>query len=438
MTVLTQMSKTAQRTFTRLAGPRIARGVASILNRLAEAGTAGYPTDVKRRLMILNLIAYLIAVSTLVYAIQHAFLDYEKYRPVILINLALVAVAVLVPLSHRINDVAGGIIIVTFEWIALYLFAEYLGRSSGVQLQYIVASAAPFVVFGLKRLWIIIPIILSGLALHLLSWFWYPHSEALIHADREVIDSIYIQAAITTFGLIAASVYYAFRLAENAKAETDTLLRNILPDSIVERLKGRPGEIIADSFHDASILFSDISGFVPLARQLGAAKTVELLNAVVTGFDALAERHGVEKIKTIGDAYMVAAGVPEALPDHLERLARMALDMQSLMALMRRERGLDVHIRIGLASGPVMAGIIGRQKFSYDVWGDAVNLAARLEALSQPGRIHVCPRCKPKLDSEFVFETRGAIDIRGVGAQETWFLVGRRADTAPLGAAAAE
>ncbi len=415
---------------------RWALSAAATINRMAEAGTHGYPPETKRRLMILNMIAYLIAVSTLIYAIQHAFLDFEKYKPVVLINLALVAVAVLVPWSHRISDVAGGLIIVTFEWVALILFAAYLGRSSGVQLQYIVASAAPFVVFGLKRLWLIIPIILSGLALHLASWFWFPHSLAIIQADREVIDSIYTQAAITTFGLIAASVYYAFRLAENAKAETDTLLRNILPDSIVERLKVNPGEPIADSFHEATILFADISGFVPLARRLGAVKTVELLNAIVTEFDALAERHGVEKIKTIGDAYMVAAGVPEPLPDHLQRLARMSLDMQELMARIRSERALDLNIRIGLASGPVMAGIIGRQKFSYDVWGDAVNLAARLEALSVPGRIHICPRCKAGLDAEFEFESRGVMDIKGVGQQDTWFLVGARRASAESSAAA--
>lgn len=386
--------------------------------------------------MILNMIAYLIAVSTLVYGIQNMFMDFEKYKPVIIINMALVFVSLLVPFSHRISDTAGGLIIVLAEYAALLAFTAYLGRSSGLHLQYIVAAAAPFVVFGLNRLRLIIPIILGGAALHVASWFWFPDSKALIvDADQHVINSLYTQAAITTFGLIAASVYYAFRLAENAKAETDTLLRNILPDSIVERLKSKPGEAIADSFHDASILFADISGFVPLARRLGAEKTVELLNAVVTEFDALAERHGVEKIKTIGDAYMVAAGVPEPMPDHLRRMARMALDIQDVAARIRKERAVDVNIRIGLASGPVMAGIIGRQKFSYDVWGDAVNLAARLEALSIPGRIHICPRCKAGLDREFVFESRGSMEIKGVGLQETWFLVGLRTDDAKRNAA---
>ena len=398
------------------------RAIGRGISRLAEAGTQGYPSEVKRRLMILNLISYLIVVSTLVYAIQHAFLDYDKYKPIIWINIALVVTALAVPLSHRFSEIAGALIIVISEWIALLAFAMFLGHTAGVQLQYFVGAAAPFVVFGLKRMWLVIPIFLSGLALHLAAWFWFPQSAALIDAEHEIIDSIYVQAAITTVGLISASVYYAFRLAENAKAETENLLRNILPERIVERLKAKPDEAIADQFQDASVLFADVSGFVALARSLGAAATVSLLNEMVTEFDALAKQHGVEKIKTIGDAYMVASGVQEPQEDNLHRLARMGLDMLRVVETVAARRGVKLQMRVGLASGPVMAGVIGKQKFTYDVWGDAVNLAARLENLSQPGRILVCTRCKEILGPDFVFESRGRVDIKGVGEQETWFL----------------
>jgi adenylate cyclase len=397
----------------------IGRGI----SRLSQAGTSGYPPDIKRRLMILNLIAYLIVVSTLVYAIQHALLDYETYKPIIWINLALVGAALAVPLAHRINDVAGALLIVVAEWAALLAFTRYLGHASGVHLQYFVGAAAPFVVFGLNRLWLVVPVILSGLALHLAAWFWFPEKAALIPADKEVIDSIYVQAAITTVGLIAASVYYAFRLAENAKAETDNLLRNILPDAIVARLKAAPADRISDQFDDASVLFADISGFVALARTLGPADTVALLNEIVTRFDDLARVHGVEKIKTIGDAYMVAAGIPEPCDDHLHRLAGMGLSMLAAVSRVAAERGISLSIRIGIASGPVMAGVIGKQKFTYDVWGDAVNLAARLENLSEPGRILVCPRCKKLLDQQFEFESRGQVEIKGLGPREAFFLL---------------
>jgi adenylate cyclase len=278
----------------------------------------------------------------------------------------------------------------------------------------------------LKRMWLILPIIMIGLALHLYCWFWFPRSAAIIDAETEMLNSIYIQAVITTFGLIGASVYYAFRLAENAKAETDALLRNILPGSIVERLQAQPAKVISDTFAEASILFADISGFVPLARTLGAARTVELLNRLVSDFDMLAERHGVEKIKTIGDAYMAASGLPEPSDGHTVRLAALACDMQSAVAGLRHELSLDLNMRIGIASGPVMAGVIGRQKFTYDVWGDAVNLAARLEGLSVPGRILVCPRTHALLDGGFTFENHGEVQVKGMGAMPSWFLAERK------------
>lgn len=401
---------------------RVRTTVAAWLSRLAEFGTQGYPPEVKRRLMILNMMAYLISVSTLIYAVQYSVLDFQKYLPVVLINVALVSLAVLIPLSHRISEIAGGLLIVGVEYLAQIGFSAYLGRSAGFQLHFVVAAAAPFVVLGLQRMWLILPIIVTGLGLHLFCWFWFPRSVALIVAEPELLNSIYVQAAITTFAIIAASVYYAFSLAENAKAQTEALLRNILPGSIVERLQARPSDVIADTFSEASVLFADISGFVPLARGLGAAKTVELLNALVSEFDNLAQACGVEKIKTIGDAYMAASGLPETSEGHTVRLATMALAMQGVTARLKEDMNIALAIRIGLASGPVMAGVIGRNKFTYDVWGDAVNLAARLEGLSQPGRILVCPRTRDILSKDFAFDSKVDADVKGIGVMTAWFL----------------
>jgi adenylate cyclase len=170
------------------------------------------------------------------------------------------------------------------------------------------------------------------------------------------------------------------------------------------------------------VLFADISGFVALARRLGAVAVVQLLNRIVREFDSLAAVHGVEKIKTIGDAYTAVAGLPEAVPDHTERLIRLGLDMLAVVKRLREETGLELQIRIGIASGPVMAGVIGTRKFTYDVWGDAVNLAARLESLSAPGRILICFNCQARLLHTIELESRGRIDIEGVGIQEAWFI----------------
>lgn len=399
-----------------------ARSLRATLERLSAAGTAGYAPDVQRRLKILNMIAYLIAISTAIYAAQLVQMGVATYAPAIAINVALVAVALTVPLAHRISDVAGGLWLVGAEYVALMGFAAIFGRESGAPLHYILAAAAPFVVFGLQRLRLVLAVVATGLVLHLAAWFLFPGSRAMIAPDAKVIDSLYMQGAITTVGLIAASVYYAFSLAERAKRETDALLRNILPDAIVERLKARPGEAIADSHAEASVLFADITGFVALARRLGARDVVALLNRIVMAFDALAERHGAEKIKTIGDAYLAVAGLPEPAADHTRRLAALAFDMLDTIARLKAETGLDLSIRIGLASGPVMAGVIGTRKFSYDVWGDAVNLAARLEQQSAPGRLLVCPRCRDQLAGHYAIESRGLVEIKGLGAQETWYV----------------
>jgi adenylate cyclase len=395
--------------------------------RLAEAGTAPYPPDVRRRLKILNVMSYLIAATTLLYAIQQATTDLNTYAPMVIINVALVVTALMVPFAHRISEIAGGLLLVGAEYAALFAFTDFFSREGGAQLQYIIAAAAPFVIFGLQRIKLIISIVLLGLTLHILAWFWFPALGRLNPWEQPVADSLYTQAAITTVVLIAASVYYAFSLAEQAKAETDAVLRNVLPDTIVERLKANPGALIADSIEDASVMFADISGFVALTRRIGANATVDMLSRIVSEFDSLAVRHGVEKIKTIGDAYMVVAGLPDPVPDHTARLARMGLDMLATVARYRAESGLDIHLRVGMASGPLTAGVIGTRKFSYDVWGDPVNLASRLEGQSSPGRILICPGCRTKLGERFTYEARGPIEIKGIGAQETWFLIAEKA-----------
>lgn len=396
-----------------------------IFRKIAAAGTAGYPPDTVRRLKILNVIAILIAIANSLYAVQLAATDYAAMEPAVWLNAFLALLAATVPFAHRINDIAGGLILVAAEFIALYGFTWFFSRAGGAPLQYIVAAAAPFVIFGLRRLWLVLAIVALALTGHLVAWLGFPPERAYAQIDGEVLNSLYIQGAITTFALIAACVYYAFSLAERAKAETDAVLRNVLPDSVVERLKSRPDETIFDSFPSASILFADITGFVATARALGPERTVELLNSLVKSFDALAQNHGVEKIKTIGDAYMVASGVPIPRTDHLDALAHMALDMLEATKRISAEEGVPIAIRIGMASGPIMAGVIGTKKFSYDVWGDPVNLASRLESASSPGKILLCPACKGELVDRFTFESHGVIDIKGVGEQETWYLTGR-------------
>lgn len=403
---------------------RILAPLRRVFGGVASLGISGYPPDTQRRLKIVNLISALIATTTFLYAVHLAMSGDDLMRPAAYINLGLALIVALVPLMHRINDMAGSLLLVAAEFSALIGFTAFFGREGGAPLQYIVAAAAPFVIFERRHFWLVIVIVFTALVLHLVAWFSFATSAAGVHVAKDILNSLYIQGAVTTFGLIAACVYYAFHLAERAKAETDTVLRNVLPEAIVERLKASPGETIADGFTDASVLFADITGFVAIARDLGPEKTVALLNRLVSTFDTLAQRHGVEKIKTIGDAYMVASGVPTPRDDHAVALAAMAVAMIDAVRVLSAAEKIPLNLRIGMASGPMMAGVIGINKFSYDVWGDPVNLASRLEQASAPGRILVCPACRDALEHHFAMEERGTLDIKGVGQVAAWYVNG--------------
>jgi adenylate cyclase len=392
------------------------------LARFAEFSTAGYPRPVRRRLTIVNVMAFLIAVFSAVYACVFAYYGADTYLPLIVVNLLLMAVALLAPFAHRINDIAAAVLICLAEYVALFFFVRELGHDSGVQINYIIAAAVSFAVCGMWRLRLVVVVIAIGLALHVSTWFLFPPERAQIAADPGLLANLYVSSAATTFCIIALIVGYAFTVADRARAEADALLANILPEAIAERLKARPGERVADSVAEASVLFGDLVGFTELAQRLGAARTVALLDQVVTEFDRLAAAHGVEKIKTIGDGYMAVAGVSRPLPDHLPRLARMALLLPDVVERLSAAHGVDLKIRVGIAGGPVMAGVIGADKFSYDVWGETVNLASRLESHGLPGEIQVSGAVREALSDSFVFEPRGPIDVKGVGRLETWLL----------------
>jgi class 3 adenylate cyclase len=208
---------------------------------------------------------------------------------------------------------------------------------------------------------------------------------------------------------------------EREKHRSETLLLNILPQKIVSRMQN--GEmVIADRILEATILFCDLVGFTTLSQKLPADRIIDFLSKIFSAFDALAAEQGVEKIKTIGDAYMVAAGIPEVQEDHAFRIAALALRMLDAVDDIAKATGLKLQARIGIHSGPIVAGVIGTHKFAYDVWGDTVNTASRMESHSQPGRIQVSATTRLALGDRFNFEHRGSIEVKGKGFMETFFL----------------
>jgi adenylate cyclase len=229
--------------------------------------------------------------------------------------------------------------------------------------------------------------------------------------------------ATTTYVLLQ----YFVRARDREHARSERLLLNVLPELVAERLKSEEG-IIADACPGVTVLFADIVGFTPLAERLSAEDVVALLDGVFARWDQLAAVHGVEKIKTIGDAYMVASGIPLPRDDHAGAIAEMALQMGPELKRLAADTGLELEVRIGVDSGPVVAGVIGRAKFSYDLWGDTVNTASRMESHAQPGTIQVTERTYQCLRERYELQPRGTIEVKGKRPMTTYLLLGRRAD----------
>jgi adenylate cyclase len=233
--------------------------------------------------------------------------------------------------------------------------------------------------------------------------------------------------ATTIFGvtaLVFAGMAYFVRQRDRFQAESDDLLHNILPDDIAKRLKADAG-MIADDCEEASVLFADVVDFTPMSADMSPAQLVGLLNDLFTTFDGFVEELGLEKIKTVGDAYMVAAGVPRPRHDHAEAIAELALRMRDHTI----DRSIDGHrisLRIGINSGPVVAGIVGTHKFAYDLWGDVVNTASRMESTGIPGAIQITPVTRDLLRDAFTCESRGVVTVKGKGEMHTYLLVGPR------------
>lgn len=211
---------------------------------------------------------------------------------------------------------------------------------------------------------------------------------------------------------------------EQERATSERLLLNVLPKPIADRLRNER-QIIVDRFPMVTVLFADIVDFTVLSARVSPVDLIEWLNDIFSTFDDMAHKYGLEKIKTIGDAYMAAAGLPTARPDHVEAAARMALDMQAMAAMLSSPLGEPFHIRIGLDTGPVVAGVIGSSKFSYDLWGDTVNTASRMEAQGLPDRIQVTQAIYDQLCRHFHFEERGLIAVKGKGEMRTYWLINR-------------
>jgi len=317
----------------------------------------------------------------------------------------------------------GPILFVAFgiDLIADVISSVMLGGlyDSGLQVLWsMIAPLAVLVVLGVRAALVWFGLFVGAVILVASSSSW---ADARYEVDNPELDGALVIVGVTIFVVLALS--YFVRQRDRFQKQSDDLLHNILPDEVATRLKEAEG-MIADQFDDASVLFLDVVGFTPMSASMTPAELVGLLNEIFTDLDAFVADEGLEKIKTVGDEYMVAAGVPTPRPDHAHAIADLALRIQDHLGS-HEFAGHPITARIGINSGPVVAGIIGRSKFSYDLWGEVVNTASRMESHGEPGAIQLSAATYQRIRDQFECERRGTIEVKGIGDLETWFLRGR-------------
>ncbi|CDO29839.1 adenylate cyclase [Mycolicibacterium vulneris] len=404
------------------------------LNNRVPARTRHYAESVSSRLRVLTIATCLAAAVSGGFGVFQLVLGGPMWR-FGFVNLGSAALFLLVPLLYRFGELIAPLAFFLFAYVSVSTMCFVVGTGSGLQFYFIVAASLAVLVLGIER------IVLAG-TLTALAVAAAIVLEVLVPNDRGLgppwaLTAGFVLSAVSAGVMVFATVWLSLR--EMARAEeameaeyqrSEQLLANILPATIAQRLKEPSRTIIADKYDDASILFADIAGYTERASDITPTELVRFLDRLYTDLDALVDRHGLEKVKTSGDSYMVVAGVPKPRSDHIEALACLALDLAEAVADLKDPRGRAVPLRIGLAAGPVVAGVVGARKFFYDVWGDAVNVASRMETTDVAGRIQVPHNVYERISHNFVLEERGDVDVKGKGLMHTWYLVGRRDDEA--------
>jgi adenylate cyclase len=392
-----------------------------------------YSERIERRRRILNLTAAMAVLVSLGFGLVQVFSAPQLWWTGI-INIVGAAIYATVPLLHRFGDLLAPLTFIGTAYLSIFTVCWLVGTGSGLQFYFLVAACLVVLQLGVDRIFLaaILAAIAAGMVIAL---------QFLVPRDTGVqppwaLSVNFVVTTISACVMIVTTVWYAVREIIRAEAameveyeRSEALLANILPSSVADRLKDPSRNTIADKYDDASVLFADIAGFTERASDMAPDRLIRFLDRLYGDFDALVDKHGLEKIKVSGDSYMVVSGVPQPRADHVEALAAFALDMAEAASQLRDSRGEALPLRIGLASGPVVAGVVGSRRFFYDVWGDAVNVASRMESTDSIGRIQVPEDVYRRLKDDFVLQERGVVEVKGKGLMRTWYLIGRNPDT---------
>jgi adenylate cyclase len=403
-----------------------ANGIRRLVERLAFAGVAAEDSDeIRLQKVTLTLAASTVTLLSFIWVATYLALGLPG-SAAIPFSYQLVSVASFVVFArtrdYRFFRFSQLLLIILLPFLLQWSLGGYVA-SSAVSLWALEGAFGALFFYNARQAipWFALFLgltLVSGLAEPIIS----PHAAAIPIEIRDAFFVLNVAGVSITAYLL---LQYAVRTRDAAMASSERLLLNVLPRTIAERLKRGAG-VIAETHDDVTVLFADVVDFTPFTERTAPERVVGVLDEIFSAFDGLAERIGLEKIKTVGDAYMVAAGLPEPRPDHAAAAAEMALGMQAELDRLCKALGLGLSIRIGMQSGPVIAGVIGRRKFIYDLWGDTVNTASRMESSGLPGRIQVTEAVYERLRSTYEFEERGEVEIKGKGRLHTYLLVGPR------------
>nr|BBX77184.1 adenylate cyclase [Mycobacterium florentinum] len=389
-----------------------------------------YADSHDRRVRVLNINAMMAVVISLLFGILGIWAGTFAQRTQV-ITLIAAMIFLTVPWLHRFGELVAPLTYIVSAYLVIFFICWEVGTGSGVQYYYVANASLVVLQLGIERVGLAALLAAVGAGLVITLQFLVPRSTGLEQPWAE--RTSFIITTISACTMAVVTVWFALRDTKRAEAvmeseyeRSEALLANMLPASVADRLKEPERDVIADRYEEASVLFADMVGFTERASSTAPCDLVKFLDRLYSAFDELVDKHGLEKIKVSGDSYMVVSGVPRPRPDHVQALADFALDMVATATKIQDAQGDPVPIRVGFAMGTVVAGVVGSRRFFYDVWGDAVNVAARMESTDSVGQIQVPEDVYQRLKDEFVLRERGRIEVKGKGVMHTWYLIGRK------------
>jgi class 3 adenylate cyclase len=384
-----------------------------------------------RRARALNIAAWLAVTVSATFVVMQIVTRTWSWQ-VSTVNAGAMLIFAIVPWLQRFGELVAPLTFIGAAYVTVFAIGWDTGTGSGSQMFFLVGACLVVLLLGIEHIVLASALAAVAAGLIIAVEFLVPRDTGLQPAWAQ--STSFVITAISSVMVVVVTVWFALRDTARAEAvmeaeydRSEALLANMLPASIADRLKESGRSVIADKYDEASVMFADIVGFTERASSTAPADLVRFLDRLYSDFDALVDKHGLEKIKVSGDSYMVVSGVPRPRPDHVQALADFALDMVEVAAGLKDPHGLALPLRVGMACGPVVAGVVGSRRFFYDVWGDAVNVASRMESTDSVGRIQVPEDIYERLKDEFVLQERGHIEVKGKGIMRTWYLVGRKA-----------